>query len=127
MIRDVTFRPVGSALGSASEGAHGDGHALFLTLELGEPAELARVIDEAIARFAGELVAGPPDTRFMLILVHGEVPAADLAAAWQAAIAHDARARALLGTLQQADVMQCDAEGRMIGAASLRAAQPIAL
>jgi hypothetical protein len=118
-IRDVTFRPVGAT----GEGAH-EGHALFLTLELGDPAWLTAVIDEAIARFTRELQAGPSDTRFMLIIVLGELAAAELAAAWRAAIAHDAPARALLGTLQQADVMQGDAEGRMIGTASLLGAPP---
>lgn len=114
-IRDVTFRPVGAAGG----GAHGDGHALFLTLELSDPARLGAVVDEAIARFTREHLAGPPDTRFMLIIVHGALAAADFAEAWRAAIAHDAPARALLGTLQQADVMQADGEGRMIGTVSL--------
>jgi hypothetical protein len=119
-IRDVTFRTVGAA----SEGAHGDGHALFLTLAVDDPARLAEVIAEAIARFTRELQAGPPDTRYMLLVVHGEVAAAELADAWRAAIAHDAPARALLGTLEQADVMQCDGEGRMIASVSLCAAPP---
>ena len=116
-IRDVTFRPVGST----SEGARGDGHALFVTIDLPDPARLAAVVDEAIACFARAHQAGPADTRFMLIVVHGEIAALEFADAWRAAIAHDAPACALLGTLQQADVMQNDREGRLIGAASLLA------
>jgi hypothetical protein len=116
-IRDVTFRPVGST----SEGARDDGHALFITLDLPDPDRLAPVVDEAIACFTRSQLAGPPDTRFMLIVVHGDLAARELADAWRAAISHDAPALALLGTLQQADIMQCDREGRMMGSASLLA------
>ena len=119
-IRDVTFRPVAAASGDA----HGDGHALFLTIELADPARLAGLVDEAVARFTRERIAGPRDARFMLITVLGEITAGDFAHAWRAAIAHDAPARALLGMMQQADVMQGDIEGRMIGTASLLGAPP---
>ena len=120
-IRDVTFRPVAPDDETASEGAH----ALFLTLALGDPTHLADFFAEVVARFTREVVAGPPNTRFMLILVDGDVPASELADTWRAAIAHDAPARALLGTLQQADVMQRDPQGRMIASVTLLGAQPI--
>lgn len=116
-IRDVTWRRVGEP----REGAHDDGHALFITIDLPDPDRIAEVVDEAIACFTRAHLDGPPDTRFMLIVVHGELAARELADAWRAAISHDAPASALLGTLQQADIMQCDREGRMMGAASLLA------
>jgi hypothetical protein len=112
-IRDVTFRPV-----SPEPGGEG-GHALFMALDLADPARLLGFLEEVVTRFKHERMAGPPDARFMLITVIGDVSASDFAQAWQASIANDAPARALLGTLHQADVMQGDAQGRMIAQASL--------
>jgi hypothetical protein len=116
-IRDVTFRPVASGPGDDSEG----GHALFITVEIAEPSRLLGFLEEVVTRFKRERMSGPPDARFMLITVVGDVSAHDFAQAWQAATASDAPARALLGTLHQADVMQGDVQGRMIGQASLLA------
>ncbi|HEX3764058.1 MAG TPA: hypothetical protein VHW23_35435 [Kofleriaceae bacterium] len=114
-IRAVTFRPVRA--GGDGEG----GHALFMTLDVAEPTRLVGFLEDVITRFKTERLAGPPDAHFMLITVIGEVPAAEFADAWQAATAHDAPARALLGTLRQADVMQSDAHGHVFGQASLLA------
>jgi hypothetical protein len=115
-IRDVMFRPVAPVAG---EGA--GGHALFLTLELGDPTGLWSFLEDVVTRFKHERVTGPADARFMLITVIGDVSAADFAQAWQGAVANDAPARALLGMMQQADVMQGIAPDRLIGHASLLA------
>jgi hypothetical protein len=116
-IRDVTFRPV-------PPGAGEGGHALFLALDLADPSRLLGFLEEVVTRFKHERMTGPADARFMLITVIGEISAQDFAQAWQAAIANDAPARALLGTLHQADVMQGDRQGRMIAQASLLAGEP---
>lgn len=116
-IRAVTFRPVAPGPGGDSEG----GHALVIALDVAEPAHLLGFLEEVVTRFKAERMAGPPDARFMLITLAGDVSAGDFAQAWQASIAHDAPARALLGMLHQADVMQGDAQGRVIGQASLLA------
>lgn len=116
-IRAVTFQPVAPGSGEDAEG----GHALFLALEVEAPSSLLGFLEEVVTRFKAERMAGPPDTRFMLITLVGEVSASDFAQAWQAAITHDVPARALLGTMHQADVMQRDMQGRVIGQASLRA------
>lgn len=114
-IRDVTVRPVDA--GHGSEG----GHALFIALEIAEPTRLPGFLEEVVTRFKSERLTGPPDARFLLITASGEVTAAEFAAAWRAAVADDAPARALLGMMDQADVMQADARGRIIGQASLLA------
>ena len=57
----------------------------------------------------------------MLITVVGDVSAAEFADAWRAATEQDAPARALLGALHQADVMQGDAAGHVLDQASLLA------
>jgi hypothetical protein len=114
-IRDVTLRPV--AVDADGRG----GHALFIALDVGEPDRLLGFLEEVVGRFKAERMAGPPDARFMLITAIGAVSAADFAAAWRSAIVNDAPARALLGTMDQADVMQGDANGHMIGQASLLA------
>jgi hypothetical protein len=116
-IRAVTFRPVAPDPGEAAEG----GHALFISLDVADPPRLTGFLEEVVTRFKAERMAGPPDARFMLITVVGEVSAPDFAHAWQGAIANDAPARALLGALHQADVMQGDAHGGIIGQASLLA------
>ncbi len=114
-IREVTFRPVAPDPGDAAEG----GYALYISLEVPDPQHLLGFLEEVVIRFKAERMTGPPDARFMLITLVGEVSAADFAQAWQGAISNDAPARALLGTLHQADVMQGDAQGRVIGQASL--------
>jgi len=116
-IRDVTFRPVTSGPGDHGQG----GHALFIALDVPEPSHMLGFLEEVVMRFKEERMQGPPDARFMLITLVGDVSAGDFAQAWQASIANDAPARALLGTLHQADVMQSDAQGRVIGQASLLA------
>jgi hypothetical protein len=116
-IREVAFRAVAPDPGDATEG----GHALYISLDVPEPQRLLGFLEEVVTRFKAERMTGPPDARFMLITVVGEVSAADFAQAWQGAIANDAPARALLGALHQADVMQGDAHGRVIGQASLLA------
>jgi hypothetical protein len=116
-IRAVTFRPVVADPGDAAEG----GHALFISLDLPDVTRLPGFLEEVVMRFKAERMTGPPDARFMLITLVGEVSAADFARAWQGAISNDAPARALLGTLHQADVMQGDMQGRVIGQASLLA------
>lgn len=116
-IRAVTFRPVAPGAGVESEG----GQALFMTLEVAEPSGLIGFLEDVITRFKAEQIAGPPDARFLLITLVGDVSAAEFADAWRAATAHDAPARALLGALHQADVMQGDAHGVVIGQASLLA------
>ena len=126
-IRAVTFRPVTAGAGGgkgADEGpGEGEGgHALFITLDVAEPSRLVGFLEEVIARFKTERMSGPPDARFMLITVLGDVTADEFAGAWQASTAHDAPARALLGALHRADVMQGDAHGRVLGQASLLAA-----
>lgn len=116
-IRAVTFQPVTSGPGDDDEG----GHALCIALDVAEPAQLLGFLEEVVMRFKAERMSGPPDARFMLITLVGDISAGDFAQAWQASIANDAPARALLGTLHQADVMQGDAQGRVIGQASLLA------
>ena len=116
-IRAVTFRPVASGEDPESEG----GHALFMALEVAEPDRLVGFLEDVVARFKAERIAGPPDARFLLITIVGEVSAAEFADAWRAATASDAPARALLGALHQADVMQGDAQGGVLGQASLLA------
>jgi hypothetical protein len=88
---------------------------------MAEPSHLLGFLEEVVMRFKAERMSGPPDARFMLITLVGDVSAGDFAQAWQASIANDAPARALLGMLHQADVMQGDAQGRVIGQASLLA------
>jgi hypothetical protein len=114
-IRAVSFGPVAGS--AESEG----GQALFIALDLADPDRLLGFLEEVVPRFKREHTAGPADARFMLITVTGDVSAADFARAWQASVANDAPARALLGMLHQADVMQGDALGRVIGQASLLA------
>ena len=116
-IRAVTFRSVAPDPDGAAEG----GHALFVALDVADLARLTGFLEEVVMRFKAERMAGPPDARFMLITLVGELSAGDFAQAWQGAIANDPPARALLGTLHQADVMQSDAAGRIIGQASLLA------
>jgi hypothetical protein len=116
-IRAVTFRPVAPGAGPDSEG----GQALFMTLDVAEPSRLVGFLEDVVTRFKVERMAGPPDARFMLITVVGDVSAAEFADAWRAATASDAPARALLGALHQADVMQGDAHGGVLGQASLLA------
>jgi hypothetical protein len=114
-IRDVIFRPV-----AAGEGGEG-GHALVMSLDVAEPGRLVGFLEDVVTRFKKERMSGPPDAHYMLISVVGEVSAADFASAWHASTANDAPARALLGTMHQADVMQGDAHGGVIGQASLLA------
>jgi len=116
-IRGVTFRPVAPEPGDDAEG----GHALFLALDVADPSRLLGFLEEVVTRFKVEWTSGPPDARFMLITLVGDVSAADFAQVWRAAIANDAPARALLGTLRQADAMHSDAHGRVTGQASLLA------
>jgi len=116
-IREVTFRPVAPDPGEDSEG----GHALFIALDIAEPSRLLGFLEEVVTRFKHERITGPPDARFMLITLVGDVSAADFAQAWRASIANDAPARALLGAMHQADAMHGDAHGRVIGQASLLA------
>jgi hypothetical protein len=116
-IRAVTFRPVSPGAAADSEG----GHALFMTLDIAEPTRLVGFLEDVVTRFKVERMSGPPDARFMLITVVGDVSAPEFADAWRAATAHDAPARALLGALHQADVMQGDAHGGVLGQASLLA------
>ena len=117
LIREAMFRPVAPDPGGDAEG----GHALFIALEIPDPPRLFGFLEEVVMRFKAERMAGPPDARFMLITLVGAISAADFAQAWQGAIANDAPARALLGELHQADVMQSDADGLVIGQASLLA------
>ena len=117
MIRDVTFRPVASGAGEGSEG----GHALFIALDIADPGRLPGFLEEVVTRFKHERMSGPPDARFLLITLTGEISAADFTRAFQAQIANDAPARSLLGTLHQADVMHTAAHGAVIGQASLLA------
>lgn len=125
-IRDVTFRPVDSARNDGDDG-DGDadldegGHALFMALDVAAPDLLLGFLEEVVGRFKRERMTGPSDARFMLITVIGDISAADFALAWQAAISNDPPARALLGTLHQADVMQGNDEGHVFGQASLLA------
>lgn len=112
-IRDVTFRPV------PAEEANEGGHALFLALDVADPTDLLGFLEDVVTRFKRERMAGPPDTRFLLITVIGEVSAEHFVAAWHAATASDAPAHALLGMLHRADVMQGTPEGGVIGQASL--------
>jgi hypothetical protein len=114
-IQTVTFRPVTG--GDDSEG----GHAMFIALDIADPERLPGFLEDVITRFKRERMAGPPDARFLLITVTGDVSAADFAGAWRASTAHDAPARALLGEMHQADVMQGDAAGHVLGQVSLRA------
>jgi hypothetical protein len=116
-IRDVTFRPV-QAEGDTSEG----GHALFIALDVAEPARLLGFLEDVVSRFKRELMAGPPDTRFLLITLIGEVSATHFVHAWHAVTANDAPARALIGMMHRADVMQGTPEGGVLGQASLIAA-----
>jgi hypothetical protein len=116
-IRAVTFRPVPPDPSGASEG----GHALSLAIDVPDPGRLLGFLEEVVHRFKDERMAGPPDTRFLLITLVGDVAAADFAQQWGAAIANDLPARALLGTLHSADVVQGDERGRVLGQASLLA------
>lgn len=118
-IRAVTFRPVSPGAGAEAESE--GGHALFMTLDVAEPSRLVGFLEDVVTRFKIERMSGPPDARFMLITVVGDVSAAEFATAWHDATAHDAPARALLGAMHQADVMQGDAAGRVLGQASLLA------
>ncbi|HET9627166.1 MAG TPA: hypothetical protein VFP84_37660 [Kofleriaceae bacterium] len=113
----MTFRPVAD---EASEGAH----ALFLELELGAPDALAGFLESVVARFTAACSDGPPRIHFMLITVIGDIAALDFVRAWRAAIEHHAPARALLGMMHQADVMQGDHRARLTGHASLLAPLP---
>ena len=115
-IRAVSFRPVTSA-GGDSEG----GHALFIALDVGDPQRLVGFLEDVVTRFKAERMSGPPDARFLLITFVGDVTAAEFAQAWHASTASDAPARALLGAMHQADVMQGDAHGGILGQASLLA------
>jgi len=119
-IRTVTLRPVPADPSGDSEG----GHALIIELDVAEPVRLMGFLEEVVTRFKVERMAGPSDTRFMLITATGDVPAGEFAQAWRAAIAHDVAAHALLGTLHTADVVQGDERGRVIGQASLLAVEP---
>lgn len=116
-IRAVTFRPVPPDPGGESEG----GHALSLALDVPEPSRLLGFLEEVVHRFKAEHMAGPPDTRFLLITLVGEVAAAEFAQLWRTAIANDLPARALVGTLHSADIVQGDDRGRVLGQASLLA------
>jgi len=116
-IRDVTFRPVAPGADGSNEG----GHALFIALDIAEPSRLLGFLEEVVTRFKQERLSGPSDARFLLITLAGDVSATDFAQAWQAQIANDAPARALLGTLHQADAMHTDAHGGVSGQASLLA------
>ena len=115
-IRDVTLRPVAADAGDGEPG-----HALFIALDVGAPDRLLGFLEHVVTRFKAERMTGPADARFMLITLVGEVSAGDFAEAWRAAIANDLPARALLGMMEKADVMQGDADGHMIGQASLLA------
>lgn len=116
-IREVTLRPVG-APDETSEGAAPVEHALFIELDVPDASQLPALLEAAVARFAAEQSGATP-ARYMLITVDGDVPAADFALAWQAAIVHDPAARALLGMLHRADVIQRGAGGVPLGQASL--------
>jgi hypothetical protein len=118
-IRAVTFRPV--AGGAGPDADQDGGHALFIALDVAQPSSLVGFLEDVVTCFKRERMTGPPDARFMLITLVGDVSATDFANAWHASIAHDAPARALLGTMHQADVMQGDSEGRIFGQASLLA------
>src|SRR5262249_17525455 len=109
-IREVTFRP--------GPGADG-GPAPFMAPGMRQPGSLPFFLEDVVTRFKRARASGPPDARAMLITIVGDVSAAEFALAWQASVAEDAPARALLGMLHQADVMQGDAQGRMLGQASL--------
>lgn len=111
-IRDVALRPVQDDDG---------GHALFIELELADPSQLLGVLEAAVTRFKAERLAAPPDTQFLLITFVGELSAVEFAEAWRSAVANDVPARSLLGTMQQADVMQCEPSGVVLGQASLLA------
>ncbi|HEY6174978.1 MAG TPA: hypothetical protein VIX73_11060 [Kofleriaceae bacterium] len=113
-IRGVTFRPV-------TTGADDAAHAMFIALDVADPDRLIGFLEEVVLRFKRERMCGPPDAQFLLITVIGEVTADDFAEAWRASTANDAPARALLGTMHKADVMQGDAHGRVLGQASLLA------
>jgi hypothetical protein len=115
-IRDVTVRPVDPV----AEG-DGGGHALIIALEVAEPSRLLGFLEDVVTRFKAERMTGPADAQFLLITLVGEVSAAEFAGAWRASIANDIPARALLGTMQRADVMHGDATGCVIGQASLLA------
>jgi hypothetical protein len=111
-IRGVTFRPV-------APGEDDGGHAMFIALDLADPDRLVGFLEDVVIRFKREHMTGPPDARFLLITIIGEVTADDFAHAWHASTANDAPARALLGTMHQADVMQGDAHGGVLGQTSL--------
>lgn len=114
-IRGVTFRPVAA-------GADEGGHAMSIVLDVADPARLLGFLEDVVVRFKEARMAGPPDARFLLITVVGDVTADDFVHAWRTSTANDAPARALLGMLHAADVMQGDATGRVLGQASLLAA-----
>ena len=109
-IRAVTFRPI--ADGEAA-------HALLIALDIQNPKHLFGFLEEVVGRFKVERMSGPADAAFMLITVTGNVSADDFAHAWRAAIENDAPARAIMGMLRKADVMQSDSQGRVLGQASL--------
>ena len=98
-IRAVTFRPVSPGADADREG----GHALFMTLDVAKPTRLTGFLEDVVTRFKIERMSGPPDARFMLITVVGDVSAAEFADAWRAATAHDAPARALAEALLAQD------------------------
>jgi len=111
-IRGVTFRPVPA-------GEDDGGHAMFIALDVADPDRLAGFLEDVVTRFKIERMTGPSDARFLLITVIGDVTADDFAHAWHTSTANDAPARALLGTMHQADVMQGDPQGRVLGQTSL--------
>lgn len=111
-IRGVTFRPVA---GGEDDG----GHAMFIALDLADPERLVGFLEDVVTRFKMERMTGPADARFLLITIIGDVTADDFAHAWHISTANDAPARALMGTMHQADVMQGDRQGRVLGQTSL--------
>jgi hypothetical protein len=113
-IRDVTFRPVAA-------GEDDGGHAMFIALDVADPDRLVGFLEDVVTLFKRERMTGPPDARFLLITVIGDVTADEFANAWHASTANDAPARALLGTMHQADVMQGDPQGHVLGQTSLLA------
>jgi len=105
------------------------GYALFIALDIAEPSRLLGFLEEVVTRFKEEFLMhfksgrswGDPEGLFLLLTLTGDVSAAHFAQAWQAQVANDGAARALLGMLHQADVMHTDVHGCVIGQASLLA------
>ena len=105
------------------------GYALFIVLDIAEPSRLLGFLEEVVTRFKEEFLMhfkserswGDPNGLFLLITLTGDVSAAHFAQAWQAQVANDGVARAMLGILHQADVMHTAAHGAVIGQASLLA------